>query len=160
MDEPPQAQLRSFQRVACFRRTVPWSPARSIERTSTTPAAAGKPRRATASMGRRVGATEIAGSRACLGPVVPHWGGELTRAAAKPRCSPIPLHVRHLADALTSCTLLRSLQACTRRDVAGPVRPATPRVNGAGSGWRFDMPPPRQVATRLSGIGLTCGNNE
>ena len=133
--------------------------ARSIERTSTIPAAAGKPVRATASMGRRVGATEIAGSRACMGPVAP-YGGELTGAAAQPRCSLNPARAPPRRRTYQLYRLLRSPQACTRRDVAGPVRPSHPRLNGAGSGWRFDMPPPRQVATRLSGIGLTCGNNE
>jgi len=35
---------------------------------------------------------------------VPHWGGDLSRRAARPRCSPTRSRVRHRADALTSCT--------------------------------------------------------
>jgi hypothetical protein len=92
------------------------------------------------------------------GLTILHWGHDSSRrAAGGPGVQPIPSHVRHLADALTSCIV-----SCQPSRALHAKRPRKPRetVHRRANGPIWDgvwTGLPRGVATRrFSGIGLTC----
>ena len=120
------------------------------------------------------------------GLTILHWGHDSSRRTAGGRCLPIPSHVRHLADALTSC-----IASCQPSRALHAKRPRKPRetvhrrANGAHNdhapgtaglslqrkarpffrspptlGWSLDRAAPRSCNEEVLGYRANMFNNE
>ena len=151
------------------------------------PVVAGRSLRTTASTAWPVGATEIAAAQVHEWADDPALGPRFVPPCRRGlRCSPIPSHVRHLADALTSC-----IASCQPSRALHAKRPRNPRetvhrrANGAHNdhapgtaglslqrkarpffrspptlGWSLDRAAPRSCNEEVLGYRANMFNNE